>query len=40
VKRVDTLSKPSHVAKRINRRVAKMFEKYPPTPKATVVMSP
>ena len=40
VKRVDPISKPSHVAKRINRRVSKMFEKYPPTPKATVVMSP
>ena len=39
VKRVHTMSKPSHVAKRINRRVSKMFEKYPPT-KGTVIMSP
>jgi hypothetical protein len=39
-KRVHTMSKPSHVAKRINRRVSKMFEKYPPTAKGSVVISP
>jgi hypothetical protein len=37
VKRVHEMSKPSHVEKRINRRVSKMFEKYPPTAKGTVV---
>jgi hypothetical protein len=37
VKRVHPTSKPSKVEKRINRRVSKMFEKYPPTPKGTVV---
>jgi len=39
-KRVHPMSKPSHVEKRINRRVSKMFEKYPPTPKTFVVTSP
>jgi len=38
-KRVHEMSKPSHVEKRINRRVSKMFEKYPHTPKDSVVMS-
>ena len=37
VKRVHPMSKPSKVEKRINRRVSKMFEKYPPTPRGTVV---
>jgi len=39
-KTVHPMSKPSHVAKQIDRRVSKMFEKYPPTPKGTVVISP
>jgi hypothetical protein len=37
VKRVHSMSKPSKVEKRINRRVSKMFEKYPPTARGTVV---
>ena len=37
VKRVHPMSKPSKVEKRINRRVSKMFEKYPQTPRGTVV---
>lgn len=39
VKRVHQLSKPSHVEKRINRQVSKMFEKYPTTTTGTVRMS-
>jgi len=40
VKRVHSMSKPSRVEKRINRRVSKMFDKYPPTPKGFIVMTP
>jgi Domain of unknown function (DUF4136) len=39
VKRVHQMSKPSKVEKRINRRVSKMFDKYPPTPKSYAVLS-
>lgn len=38
-KRVHSMAKPSKVEKRINRRVSKMFEKYPPTPKSLVVLT-
>jgi hypothetical protein len=40
VKRVHEMSKPSKVVKRINRRISKMFDTYPPIPKGYVVMSP
>jgi uncharacterized protein DUF4136 len=40
VKTVHPTAKPSKVEKRINRRVSKMFENYPPTAKGFVVMSP
>jgi hypothetical protein len=38
VKRVHQPSKPSHVEKRINRQVSKMFEKYPTTTATGTVM--
>lgn len=40
VKTVHPTAKPSKVEKRINRRVSKMFDNYPPTPKGFVVLSP
>jgi len=38
--RVHAMSKPSHVGKRINRQVSKMFANYPPTRNAIVVTIP